>query len=832
MKLTTFIFSVFLFTMSIVIAQQPEKPTSSQLYHQLQNLNFLGSVMYIAAHPDDENTRLISYLSNDIHARTAYLSLTRGDGGQNLVGSEIRELLGVVRTQELIAARKKDGGEQFFTRANDFGYSKHPDETLEIWNKSEILSDVVLNIRRFKPDLIINRFNHRNPGSTHGHHTSSAMLSFEAFDLVGKANEYPNSAKQYGVWQPKRLLFNTSWWFYGSKENFEKADKKNLLTVETGNYYTTLGLSNGEIAASSRSMHKSQGFGNTGVRGKQTEYLEFLKGDFPQNKLKLFDGINTTWSRIEGGDKIGDILYSLEDNFNFKNPSTMIPKLLNAYELLLKLPESHWKVVKLKELKALIANCAGLYLEVVSNQQNIVPNGDVTFTVEAINRSNTQITIKHISSPLVIFPASLKEYTLEMNEKYNLESSVGTFSGKDYSSPYWLNEKGTMGMYHVNDKSILGYPEKSMKFPVKFHLSINDVDINFERNIVYKFNDPVDGEVYQPFTIVPVATCSIKEKVIIFSDQKTKKIPVHIRAGKDNIEGIITLNSPKDWVIKPQSHPFSVEKKGDQSIVYFEVSPPKEISEGQLNPIIQIGEKTYDKELHMLDYKYIPLQQVLMKSESKVVHLILQKKGENIGYIEGAGDAVPESLEQIGYQVTRIKPAEITYDKLVKFDAIVMGIRAYNTVPELEFKQVELNRYIENGGNLILQYNTSHRLITKDIAPFQIELSRDRVTEEFSEVSFLAPQHPILNFPNKISVNDFENWVQERGLYFPNKWAKEFTPLLGMNDKNNKLTKGALLVAPYGKGYYIYTGISFFRELPAGVPGAYRLFANMLSIGK
>ena len=433
---------------------------------------------------------------------------------------------------------------------------------------------------------------------------------------------------------------------------------------------------------------------------------------------------------------------------------------------------------------------------------------------------------------MVNFPASLKEYTLEMNEKYNLESTVGTFSGKDYSSPYWLNEKGTMGMYQVNDKSILGYPEKPMKFPVKFHLSINDVDINFERNIVYKFNDPVDGEVYQPFTIVPVATCSIKEKVIIFSDQKTKKIPVHIRAGKDNIEGIITLNSPEGWFIKPQSHPFSVEKKGDQSIVYFEVSPPKEISEGQLNPIIQIGEKTYDKELHMLDYKYIPLQQVLMKSESKVVHLILQKKGENIGYIEGAGDAVPESLEQIGYQVTRIKPAEITYDKLVKFDAIVMGIRAYNTVPELEFKQVELNRYIENGGNLILQYNTSHRLITKDIAPFQIELSRDRVTDEFSEVSFLAPQHPILNFPNKISVNDFENWVQERGLYFPNKWAKEFTPLLGMNDKNNKLTKGALLVAPYGKGYYIYTGISFFRELPAGVPGAYRLFANMLSIGK
>ena len=832
MKLSTFIFYLFLFNMSIIIAQQPEKPTSSQLYHQLQNLNFLGSAMYIAAHPDDENTRLISYLSNDIHARTSYLSLTRGDGGQNLVGSEIRELLGVIRTQELIAARKIDGGEQFFTRANDFGYSKHPDETLKIWNKNEVLSDVVLNIRRFKPDLIINRFNHRNPGSTHGHHTSSAMLSIEAFDLVGKANQYPNSAKEYGVWQPKRLLFNTSWWFYGSKENFEKANKKKLLTVETGNYYPILGLSNGEIAASSRSMHKSQGFGNTGVRGKQTEYLEFLKGDFPRNKLNLFDGIDTTWSRIEGGDKIGDILYPLEKNFNFSNPSKIIPKLLTAYKLLFKLPESHWKSIKLKELKALIVNCAGLYLEVASNQQNIIPNGDVTFTVEAINRSETKITIKRISSPVVTFPASFKEYALKMNNKYNLESTAGTFLGKDYSTPYWLKQKGTMGMYQVNDKSILGYPEKLMNFPVKFHMSINDVDIDFQRNIIYKFNDPVEGEVYQPFTVLPEVTCSIKEKVIIFSDQKNKKIPVHIFAGKDNIKGFISLNSPEGWSIKPQSIPFSVEKKGDQSIVYFEVSPPKEISEGKLNPIIQIGENTYDKELHILDYKYIPLQQVLMKSESKVVHLVLQKKGENIGYIEGAGDAVPESLKQIGYQVTLINPSEISYDKLIQFDAIVMGIRAYNTVPELKFKQVELNRYIENGGNLIIQYNTSHRLITKDLAPFKIELSRDRVTDEFSEVSFLAPEHPILNYPNKISENDFENWVQERGLYFPNKWAKEFIPILGMNDKNNKLTKGSLLVAPYGKGHYIYTGISFFRELPAGVPGAYRLFANILSIGK
>ena len=832
MKLIISIVFFFLLSTSFVKAQQPEKPSSSQLYHQLQKLNFLGSALYVAAHPDDENTRLISYLSNGVHARTAYLSLTRGDGGQNLVGSELRELLGVIRTQELIAARNTDGGQQLFTRANDFGYSKHPDETLKIWNKNEILKDVVLNIRRFKPDIIINRFNHRNPGSTHGHHTSSAMLSLEAFDLVGKAEHYSNSAKEYGVWQPKRLFFNTSWWFYGSKENFEKANKTNLVEVETGNYYPTLGLSNGEIAALSRSMHKSQGFGNTGVRGKQTEYLEFLKGEFPQNKLNLFDGINTRWSRIEGGQKIGDILYPLEDNFNFTDPSMMIPELLKAYQKLSELPENHWKTIKLKELKNLIADCAGLYLEAVSNQQNVVPNGDVTISIEAINRSDIQIDIKHISSPIIIFPASLKKYSLKRNEKYNLESTASTFSASDYSTPYWLKEKGTIGMYQVEDKSSIGYPEKLMKFPVVFHLLIDNVAISFERNIVYKYNDPVEGEVYQPFSVLPEVTSSIKEKVIVFSDQKSKKIPVHILAGKNDVKGTVSLDSPEGWKITPPSQLFSIAKKGDQATVHFEVTPPEVTSEGILKPLIQIGEHTYKKELHTLNYQYIPLQQVLLDSESKVVHMVLQKKGENIGYVEGAGDLIPESLQQIGYRVTRIKPTEISFDKLIQFDAIVMGIRAYNTIPELKFKQIELNKYVENGGNLILQYNTSHRLVTKNIAPFELQLSRERVTDEFSEVTFLAPAHPVLNYPNIITASDFDNWVQERGLYFPDKWADQFTPILGMNDKNNKLTKGALLVASYGKGYYIYTGLSFFRELPAGVSGAYRLFANLLSIGK
>ncbi|PKA83997.1 LmbE family N-acetylglucosaminyl deacetylase [Ulvibacter sp. MAR_2010_11] len=822
---------LLLFCFSTINAQSPQKPSASEIYHSLQKLNFLGSALYIAAHPDDENTRLISFLSNDVKARTAYLSLTRGDGGQNLVGPEIRELLGVIRTQELLAARRVDGGQQIFTRANDFGYSKHPDETLEIWNKNEVLGDVVLAIRKFKPDIIINRFDHRSPGSTHGHHTSSAMLSFDAFDMVGDTTKYPETVKTYGAWQPRRLFFNTSWWFYGSQENFDKADKTNLVEVETGSYYPSLGLSNGEIASLSRSMHKSQGFGSTGTRGSQTEYLEFLTGDFPADKSNLFDGINTTWSRLEGGAAIGTILAKVEKDFNFKNPSASISELLKAYDLIRKLPEGYWKTVKMEEIKDLIADCAGLYLEAVANEQSISPKGAVKVTIEAINRSNVPIKLNSVASSVIVFPASLQATTLTQNTPYTLESVDGTFSATKYSAPYWLSETGTLGMYRVDDTNLIGLPEQTNQFPVTFHLTIEGRQISFDRNIVYKFNDPVDGEVYRPFEVIPDVTSSIPEKVLIFATEASREIPVIVQSGRDNINGTVTLQHPKGWVVSPAQHVFNIAKKGQQQTLVFTVQPPKEQNDGYFKPLLQIGDVFYNKELVTIDYDHIPFQSVLLPSEARVVRLDIQKKGQQIGYINGAGDAIPESLKEIGYTVTTIEPSQITSENLQQFDAIVVGIRAYNTVPELDYKQTELNNYVQNGGTLLLQYNTSRGMNDTDFGPLSLKLSRDRVTDENSEVEILAPDHPVLNTPNKITQDDFKNWVQERGLYFPDEWAAEFTPILGMHDKGEPLTKGSLLVAKYGKGHYIYTGLSFFRELPAGVPGAYRLFANLLSLG-
>ena len=830
-KKLALLFLIAIVSLTSTFAQKPQKPTASEIYHDLQKLNFLGSAMYIAAHPDDENTRLISYLSNDLKARTAYLSMTRGDGGQNLIGPEIRELLGVIRTQELVAARNTDGGSQLFTRANDFGYSKHPDETLAIWNKDEVMNDVVRAIRKFKPDIIVNRFNHRTPGETHGHHTSSAMLSFEAFDLVGDANSYPETASKYGAWRPKRLFFNTYSWAYGNKEDFEKL-KPNLTWVETGSYYPSLGLSNGEIAALSRSMHKSQGFGNTGSRGSQTEYLEFLKGDAAANKDDLFEGINTTWSRLEEGTAIGAILGEVEKNFDFKNPSASVPQLVKAYGLIQKIRDNHWRTIKTEEIKQLIVNCSGLYLEAVADQQTVAPKGNVVVTLEAINRSNVSMQLNSVSSEVIQFPSQMAPMPLSENIKQNITSTEFTFNVTENSTPYWLNKEGSLGMYHVDNKDLIGFPTRTGQFPVHFNVSIAGTEIDFVRNITYKFNDPVKGEVYRPFEVLPEATAAIPEKVLIFSSEASRDIPVIVTSGRENITGTVSLLHPKGWIVSPAQHTFSLGPKGSSQTVLFNVKPPKDQSEGVIKPTLQVGDNYYDKELIAIDYDHIPFQNVLIPSQAKVVRIPIEKRGENIGYIDGAGDAIPESLKQIGYTVTTIVPSEITASNLSNFDAIVVGIRAYNTVSELKFKQSLLNDYVANGGTLLLQYNTAHRLITKEFAPYSIKLSRDRVTDEFADVTLLAPKHPALNTPNKITATDFDGWVQERGLYFPNEWAPEFTPILGMHDKDYPDTKGSLLVAKHGKGHYVYTGLSFFRELPAGVSGAYRLFANLLSLGK
>ena len=815
---------------SLSQAQKPKTPASTEIFESLQKVNFLGSVLYVAAHPDDENTNLISYLSNNVKALTAYLSLTRGDGGQNLIGPEIRELLGVIRTQELLAARGVDGGEQFFSRANDFGYSKHPDETLAIWNKNDVLSDVVLAIRKFKPDVIINRFDHRTPGTTHGHHTSSAILSVEAFDLASNQTAFPDQLKQTSLWQPKRLFYNTSWRAYGSEEKFNKANKSNMLTLDVGVYYPLKGLSNNEVAAQARSQHLCQGFGRTLERGSQTEYIELLKGA-PLNENKdVFEGIDTSWNRVKGGKAIGAILNNVENNFNFTNPSVHIPQLMEAYTLLQNIEDDHWKIQKTKELKSVIEMCAGLYLEVSAETYWATQNDMVTLDIEVLNRSNQTITLESIKNANAVDIS--KHINLKENTKFKFKETFKIGSHQQPTTPYWLTKKGTLGMYQVDDTRLVGLPETPRDFKVDFNLLINNTPITFTKNVVHRFSKPDKGELYRPFEIIPEVSAKITENVIILNSDDQHDISVVVKAGRNNLEGSVEINHPSDWNIYPKNQKISIKNKGEEQTLVFTVIPPKTQSEAIISPIVHVGDKDYTKELIEIEYDHIPSQTVLLPSESKIVRLDIKKKGENIAYIQGAGDVVPESLQQIGYHVRILKPEDINAETLSFFDAVVVGIRAYNTVEDLKFKQDLLFDFVAQGGNMIVQYNTNRGLKVTDLAPFDLELSRDRVTDETAEVKFITPEHPVLNYPNKITQHDFEGWTQERGLYFPNKWAPAFTPILSMHDKGETDKKGSLLVAKHGEGYFIYSGLSFFREFPAGVSGAYRLFANMLSIGK
>lgn len=810
-------------------AQKPQKPNAVEIYNQIQKLNFLGSVLYIAAHPDDENTRLISYLSNEKKARTAYLSLTRGDGGQNLIGSELRELLGVIRTQELIEARKIDGGEQFFSRANDFGFSKTPDETFEIWDREKVLADVIWTIRKFQPDVIINRFDHRTSGTTHGHHTASAILSDESFKLSNNPKRFPEQLKWHSPWQAKRLFFNPSVWFYGSQEKFDAADKSNFISIETGVYYPELGKSNQEIAALSRSCHKSQGFGSTGSRGKETEYLELINGEKLKDKTNLFDGIDTSWNRVKGGKAIGILLKQIESQYNFANPSASIPELIKAYQMILSLDEKHWKPIKLEEIKTIIASCTGLYLEAVSSVQQATPGSTIQLKLEAINRSPISMELSSITS----FPNeknSILNQVLTNNTSKTISVDLELPENLEYSQAYWLKEKGTIGMYEVSKQENIGIPDIIRDVKLQFNIKINNVSIPFERPIVYKYNDKVKGEMYNYLDIIPEVSTRILDQVSFFNDGKTKKIAVQVKAGKDNVDGNVQLELADNWQVSPTTVPFNLEKKEYEKILYFDVTPPENSSEITAKSNVIIDHKKLDKEQIIINYDHISKQQVLLPAEAKFKKLDLKITNERIGYIMGAGDEIPQCLSQMGYTVSLLSPEDINSRSLTNFDVIITGIRAYNTLPGLKNKQHLLLEFVKKGKTMIVQYNTPDTNIPNNIAPYPLTISRDRVTDENAAVEFLAPNHAILNYPNKITEKDFKGWAQEQGLYYPNVFDPAFTPIFSSHDKGESPKKGALLVATYGKGQYIYTGFSLFRELPMGVSGAYRLMANMISL--
>ena len=797
----------------------------ARIYKQLKKLNTLSSVLYVAAHPDDENTRLISLFSNHYNARAAYLSMTRGDGGQNLIGTELREGLGLIRTQELLEARKIDGGQQFFTTANDFGYSKHPDETLSIWDKEELLAQIVYRIRAFKPDLIINRFNHRTPGSTHGHHTSSAMLSEEAFHLANEPTAFPEQLDRVSLWQPKRQFYNTSWWVYGGRDQFEKADKSNMIPLESNPVDLLLGRTNEEVAAQSRSQHKSQGFGSSPRLGSQAEYLELINGTMPSNS-DPFDGIDTGWSRVKGGAKIKQQVDQLIANFDLEKPYESVSELTALYQAISNLENEHWKAIKLEEVKTLIQSCLGLRLQFDTAQETGVANTSLPVTLRALNPSPLTLTLQNLEGALTLQP----QQTLRQNQVWETKTR---FKIPDQSTtPYWLLEEGDLGNYTVEEETLKGLAETPNPITVQFTLLINTTPITLSVPLTYRTTDRVAGEVIQNFQVLPRATTQLSEKVLLFQEAAPKKVRLQVQAHVGNFKGTVSLCTPKNWTVTPEKQEVDITQAGAMKEYEFEVRPPKGNSTGLFSAEVKEGSRSYTMTLEEIDYPHISKQYMLRPNKATVSKIDLQSKVKSIAYLRGAGDKVAESLRNIGIEVFEFDVEDLRLETLVPFPTLVVGIRAFNVHKDLGFKNQILWDYVRQGGTVVVQYNTSSGLDSSLLAPYPLQLSRDRVTDENAEVRFLKKEHPLLTEPNKITTADFQGWVQERGLYFANRWDDRYQPLFSMNDKGESQKMGSLLVADYGQGNFIFTGLSFFRELPAGVPGAYRLFANLISYGQ
>ncbi len=800
----------------------PVQPMSAaDIKLALKKLNVLGSVLYVAAHPDDENTRMITYMAKGRGMETAYISLTRGDGGQNLIGKEVWELLGLIRTQELLAARRTDGGHQMFSRAYDFGYSKTPVETFDIWDKEKVKADLVWAIRKWKPDVILTRF---SPGrtDTHGHHTGSAMLAEEAFAAAADPLRYPEQLAFVAPWQATRLFWNTSWWFFRSNPDF---DRSKLLPVDAGGFNALLGQSYGEIAAESRTMHKSQGFGSARQRGMEIEYFELLKGS--PAKEDLLEGLDLTWNRVPGAEKLSALLDKAYRGFDMENPAASVPALSEAHAEMNTLPQdNHWIKTKKAQLEEVIVQCAGIFYEVTSRDYSVSPGDSVYLTASIIQRNGTAARFEGVQSGI----GEVAVDSLLPINKVKQVSLAGILpANTPYSHPYWLRENIQEGMFQVEDQALIGLPENPWPLPVGFRINIGGTVLDLQAPVLYKWTDPVAGERYRPLEVPPPVTANVDRPVFIFAGGKAKELEVTLKSHQKALKGELRLELPEGWTYSPTSIPLSFTGKGSELTTVFTVTPPKEVSDGLVKTVATVGGKDYAYGLTRIDYPHIPIQTLYPPATAKVVSLDTKTHGERIAYIPGAGDAVPEALREIGYQVDILADDDITPQKLGQYQVVITGVRAYNTNERLKFLQDRLMEFVHKGGNLIVQYNTSGGLATDQLGPYPLKLSRDRVTDENADMKFLDPAHPLLTVPNRLTSQDFDGWVQERGLYFPNEWDKRYEAVFETADPGEKATKGALLVASYGEGTFIYTGISFFRQLPAGVPGAYRLFVNMVS---
>ncbi len=806
-----------------ILSQAQSIPTgTSEIMEGLEKLKVVGSALYVAAHPDDENTLFITWLSKEKKVSTAYISMTRGDGGQNLIGTEQGALAGLLRTHELLGARSIDGGEQFFTRAIDFGYTKTTEEALNTWGKELILADLVYRIRKFKPDVIITRFP-PDERAGHGHHSASAQLAAEAFDAAADPKIFPEQLKETEIWQAKRLVWN----FYNRGfTNIPPEGESDYLQVSIGNYNPVLGKSYTEIAAEARSQHRSQGFGSEKVRNERIETVLHTKGKAAKNDL--FDDVDLTWNRINGGTAAIPLINEIITNFNAQNPSASIPGLIQLLKFTESLPKNIWTERKKTEILALIQSCSGLYFDALAKSEAVSSGDSLKLELQIVNRSNLKMNVKSVSINDESIPR-LSNTGLEENKMARNSISYFVSLNTPITQPYWLWKENQGGHYEIEEK-YRNLPMAPQTFILKTKINMEGTEIEFTNPVRYKKVEPSLGEVYQNLEVRPAVSLTPDKDLIVFNTNTTKEIKLTLKSAADNISGMLRIILPAGWKSSSMQIPFELKNKYDERTFIFNVTSPATESNGFISFAAEVNGINYDRGLKKIEYPHIPLITLFPESKVKVSNLDIKINGKLVGYIMGAGDEMPKAIEDLGYTVTLLSEKDLS-SSLSAYQAIIVGIRAYNTLDWLPFYHEKLMNYVKAGGNLITQYNTSssNAKFENLMGPYEIKLGRDRVSEEDAEIKILKPAHVLLNKPNKILPSDFDGWIQERGLYYPQTWSDKYETIFSMHDKNESEKLSSVLYTPYGKGNYVYTGISFFRELPAGITGAYKLFANMIS---
>ena len=792
------------------------------ILQKIKKLRVAGSVLYVAAHPDDENTRLLSYLSNEKQFRTAYLSLTRGEGGQNLIGKEQGAALGLIRTQELLAARRTDGAEQYFSRAADFGFSKNPEETFAFWNRDSVLADMVLVIRRLKPQVIICRFPPTSEGG-HGHHTASAILALEAYEAAADSTRFPEQLKYYSTWKTQRIYWNT----YNFSRNTIGPGQ---FSLDVGGYNPLLGKSYGEIAAESRSNHKSQGFGTIKQRGSSLEYFKLFKGD--SVGADIFSGIDSRLVRFKLFKSADKLMATCEKNFDPEDPEKSVKTLIRIHQHLTALKtaapeEQYWITQKLSECGSLIIACSGLWLEAVTSAPYSVPGNDLKVNISALNRGGLSVKLKQINSVAGTIDAGTE---LKPNITHTFEVIEKTRETFSPTRSFWLGEKeSAVTAFNLSEDAGKRAATPALKY--NFILEAEGYTLEAERELLFKKGDPVKGEIYEPFYFVPPVDISFTEKVYVFSRGEKKKVVLKIRAFSDNINGNFLLSVPEGWSAEVPDNKIFLKKQNEETLKEVWITAGT-ANGGTLGVSVDIDGKSYNNQIDWVEYDHIPRQLMSKKAGAVLSSPSIIKGVNKIGYIQGAGDEVAERLRAAGYHVTLLKESDLEKSTLQQYDAIVSGIRAFNVNEELHHKMPALLDYVANGGNLVIQYNTNSRVGPLDFVPgpYPFKITRARTTDEKADVTFVLPLHPVLNQPNKISREDFENWVQERGIYYATEADERYQKPFLMNDAGEDPLDGSLIITRHGKGNFVYTGLAFFRQLPAGVPGAFRLFANILSL--